>query len=382
MADRASGRQVPLPVDSCLSHDKLVCMAEYVIESLNVRRIEVLDPRGQADAALLPPFSDSEIRRMYKFLVLSRAFDERALTLQREGRLGTYPSILGQEAAQVASALAITPGDWVFPSFREMGMHITLGYPIPLLFRYWAGDERGLRAPEGLNVFPICVSVGTHLPHAAGAAMAAKIKGDPIAVVAYFGDGATSKGDFHEGLNLAGVFGLPLVFICQNNQWAISVPVARQTAAKTLAQKAWAYGFEGVQVDGNDVFAVYCATREALAKARSGGGPTLIECLTYRIADHTTADDAGRYRSAAEVAEWRAKDPILRLRLFMEEKGFWTGEDEKRSWEEARAAIEAAVHEAESAPSPEPGEMFDSACAELSPRQKRQREELLTARKG
>ena len=352
-------------------------MAEYIIESMNVRRIEVLDPQGKADDTLLPPLSDDEIRRMYELLVLSRAFDERALTLQREGRLGTYPSILGQEAAQVASALAINKEDWVFPSFREMGMHIALGYPIPLLFRYWAGDERGLRTPDGLNIFPVCVSVGTHLPHAAGAAMAARIRGDRIAVVAYFGDGATSKGDFHEGFNMAGVFRLPVVFICQNNQWAISMPVEQQTAAKTLAQKAWAYGFEGIQVDGNDVFAVYRATREALDKARAGGGPTFIECLTYRIADHTTADDADRYRSAAEVEEWRMKDPILRLRLFMEQRGIWTGEYETRTWEKAKTAIEAAVHEAESAPSPEPGEMFDFACAELSPRQKRQREELL-----
>lgn len=351
-------------------------MAEHVIQSLNVRRIEVLDPQGNADETLLPPLSGDEIRRIYELLLLSRAFDERALTLQREGRLGTYPSILGQEAAQVASAFAIAQGDWVFPTFRELGAQITLGYPLPLLFRYWAGDERGLRTPEGLNVFPICVSVGTHFPHAAGAAMAARMRGDRIAVVAYCGDGATSKGDFHEGLNLAGVFKLPAVFICQNNQWAISVPVERQTASQTLAQKAWAYGFEGVQVDGNDVFAVYRATREALEKARNGGGPTFIECLTYRIADHTTSDDAARYRAAAEVEEWKARDPVLRLRLFMERRGLWTDEDEKQSWEEARGAIEAAVHEAESAPPPELGEMFDCACAELSSRQKRQREEM------
>ncbi len=352
-------------------------MADHVIHSLNVRRIEVLDPLGNADTALLPSLSDDEIRRMYGFLLLSRAFDERALTLQREGRLGTYPSILGQEAAQVGSAFAIRERDWVFPSFREMGMHITLGYPMALLFRYWAGDERGLETPPGLNIFPICVSVGTHFPHAAGTALAAKIRRDPIAVVAYCGDGATSKGDFHEALNMAGVYSLPVVYICQNNQWAISVPVAQQTAARTLAQKAWAHGFEGVQVDGNDVFAVYRATREALEKARSGEGPTFIECLTYRIADHTTADDAGRYRAAAEVEEWKAKDPILRLRLFMEQRGLWTGEDEQRSGEEARAAVEAAVHEAEVASPPEPGEMFDSVCASLSPRQKRQRAEIL-----
>jgi pyruvate dehydrogenase E1 component alpha subunit len=352
-------------------------MAEYVIDSLTVKRIEVLDPQGNADEALLPPFSDEEFKRGYELLVLARAFDERALTLQREGRIGTYPSILGQEAAQVGSALAIDKRDWVFPSFRETGMQIALGYPIPLLFRYWGGDERGMRAPDGLNVFPVCVSVGTHLPHAAGAAMAARIRGDRCAVVACFGDGATSKGDFHEGFNMAGTFGLPVVFICQNNQWAISIPVERQTAAQTLARKAWAYGFEGVQVDGNDLFAVYRATREALDKARNGGGPTFIECLTYRMADHTTADDASRYRSSAQVDEWRTRDPLLRLRLFMERRGLWTEEDEKGAWERARGTIDEAVREAESAPPPEPEEMFTYAYAELSPRLQREREELI-----
>ncbi|HEY6873672.1 MAG TPA: pyruvate dehydrogenase (acetyl-transferring) E1 component subunit alpha [Geobacteraceae bacterium] len=351
-------------------------MAEYIIDSMTVKRIEVLDPRGNADEALLPPFPDEEIRRIYELLVLARAFDERALTLQREGRIGTYPSILGQEAAQVGSALAIGKEDRVFPSFREMGAQIALGYPIPLLFRYWAGDERGMRSPDDLDVFPICVSVGTHLPHAAGAALAAQLRGDRCAVVAYFGDGATSKGDFHEAFNMAGVFGLPVVFICQNNQWAISVPVERQTAAKTLARKAWAYGFEGVQVDGNDVFAVCRATGAALEKARGGGGPTFIECLTYRLADHTTADDASRYRPDAEVEEWRNRDPLLRLRLFMERKGLWSDADENEAWERARGTIDEAVREAESAPPPEPGEMFDFACANLSPRQQRQREEL------
>jgi pyruvate dehydrogenase E1 component alpha subunit len=354
-------------------------MSEQIIESFNVTRLEVLDPLGNADKALLPPHSGDEIRKMYEYLVLSRAFDERALSLQREGRIGTYPSILGQEASQVGSALAVAKGDWVFPSFREMGVHITLGYPIPLLFRYWAGDERGLRTPDTLNIFPVCVSVGTHLPHAVGAALAARIRGDRIAVAAYFGDGATSKGDFHEALNLAGVFGLPVVFICQNNQWSISLPVKQQTAAKTLAQKAWAYGFEGIQVDGNDVFAVYRATRNALEKARQGGGPTFIECLTYRLADHTTADDASRYRPASEVEEWRQRDPLLRLRLFMEQNGHWTENDEKTAWERARAAIDAAVQEAESAPFPEPGDMFDYSRATLSLRQQRQLEEVNSA---
>lgn len=353
-------------------------MPEETIASLAVKRLTILDETGAADAALLPPFSDDEIRRCYELLVLSRTFDTRALALQREGRIGTYPSILGQEATQVGSALAIGKTDWVFPSFREMGMHITLGYPLDLLFRYWAGDERGMQAPADLNVFPICVSVGTHIPHAVGAALAAKLRGDPITVVTYFGDGATSKGDFHEGFNLAGVFRAPVVFICQNNQWAISVPVARQTASATLAQKAWAYGFDGVQVDGNDVFAVYRATREALEKARSGNGPTFIECLTYRLGDHTTADDASRYRPAAELETWRGRDPILRLHRYMEQKGLWSEAYGTEVQQHAEARIDEAVHRAESAPPPEPGEMFDAAVATLSPRQKRQREEMKT----
>ncbi len=352
-------------------------MPEETIASLAVRRLSILDESGTADAALLPSFSDDEIRRCYELLVLSRAFDTRALALQREGRIGTYPSILGQEAAQVGSALAIAKSDWVFPSFREMGMHITLGYPLDLLFRYWAGDERGMHAPDDLNIFPVCVSVGTHIPHAVGAALAAKLRGDPIAVVTYFGDGATSKGDFHEGFNLAGVYRAPVVFICQNNQWAISVPVARQTAATTLAQKAWAYGFEGVQVDGNDVFAVYRATSESLEKARSGGGPTFIECLTYRLGDHTTADDASRYRPAVELEAWRGRDPILRLRRYMEQKGLWSEAYGKDVQQQAEARIDEAVHMAESAPPPEPGEMVDAACATLSPRLQRQRDELV-----
>ena len=206
-------------------------MPEEMLATFAVRRLSILDENGNADEALMPSLSDAEIRRLHEAMVLSRTFDERAVSLQREGRLGTYPPIIGQEAAQIGSAFALSPGDWVFPSFREMGVHLTLGYPMAQLFQYWSGDERGLRTPDHFNIFPFCVSVGTHIPHAVGAALAARYRRDPIAVVAYFGDGATSKGDFHEGLNMAGVFRLPVVFICQNNQWAISVPLKAQTAA-------------------------------------------------------------------------------------------------------------------------------------------------------
>ena len=346
-------------------------MPETTIATFSIRRLEILDPDGNVDASLLPPLDHDQLRRIYELLILSRTFDQRALSLQREGRIGTYPSILGQEAAQVGSAFAVTPDDWVFPSFREMGAHFTLGYPMDLLIRYWAGDERGMHTPPGLNIFPICVSVGTHIPHAVGAAMALRLKGEKGAVVAYFGDGATSKGDFHEGFNMAGVYRLPLVFICQNNQWAISVPLQGQTAAATLAQKAVAYGFEGVQVDGNDVLAVYRAAREALEKARSGGGPTFIECLTYRMGDHTTADDAGRYRPVEELAAWQGRDPIRRLERYLATLGLWDEAYGKEVREKSGAIVDAAVVKAEAASPPEPQDMFDALCAEPGQRQQR-----------
>jgi len=348
-------------------------MPEEILASFAVKRLSILDAAGEVDDALMPPFTDAELDRMYQAMVLARTFDERAVALQREGRLGTYPPIMGQEAAQVGSALALSPQEWIFPSFREAGVHLTLGYPAAALLQYWTGDERGQQAPEGLNIFPFCVAVASQIPHAVGAALAARYRRDPIAVVAYFGDGATSKGDFHEGFNMAGVFRLPLVFICQNNQWAISVPLKGQTAAATLAQKAIAYGFEGVQVDGNDPFAVYRATRQALDKARSGAGPTFIECLTYRMADHTTADDASRYRSAEEVALWRGRDPILRLERFLAKRGLWNESAGLDARSRAAGIIDAAVREMEALPPPSAAELFETTVAELSPRQAAQK---------
>lgn len=344
-------------------------MPETIIESFHVKRLEILDEKGNVDEYLMPPFSDADIHRIYELLILSRMFDQRALNLQREGRLGTYPSILGQEASQIGSAYALEKSDWVFPSYRELGVYLSLGYPLHMIFQYWGLDERGLKTPYDLNIFPLCIPVGTQVPHAVGAAMAAKYKKDKIAVITYFGDGGTSKGDFHEGLNMAGVFKLPVVLICQNNHWAISLPREKQTAAKTLAQKAYAYGIEGIQVDGNDVFAVYKATEYSLKKAKSGNGPTLIECVTYRISDHTTADDASRYRPKEEVEMWKAKDPILRLRLFMEKKGLWTNEYQKDVEDKALSMVDEAVKVAESTEHPHPEEMFKYIYEKLTPRQ-------------
>ena len=351
-------------------------MPEKMIESFNVKRLEILDEKGNADESLMPALPDADIRRLYELLVLSRTFDHRALNLQREGRLGTYASILGQEASQIGSAFAFEKTDWIFPSFREMGVYITMGYRLHMLFQYWSGDERGIKPPDDLNIFPVCVPVGTQIPHASGTAMAIKYKGEKKAVAVYFGDGGTSEGDFHEGMNFAGVFRLPVVFICQNNQWAISVPREKQTASKTLAQKAFAYGFEGIQVDGNDIFAVYKATKDALDKAKKGEGPTLIECFTFRMTDHTTADDASRYRSKEEIEAWKPKDPVLRLKLFMEKKGLWTEQYQREIEDRAKEMVDEAVKMEEKIERPDPKDMLAFTCEKLSPRQMREMREL------
>jgi pyruvate dehydrogenase E1 component alpha subunit len=347
-------------------------MPENVLESFQVKRLDILDEKGNADAALLPSLPDDDLKRMFEVLILARTFDQRALNLQREGRIGTYPSILGQEASQIGSALAAEKKDWLFTTFRESGVYVALGYPLHLLFQYWAGDERGMKIPEGMNIFPLSIPVGTQITHAVGAAAAAKYRKDRAGVLVYFGDGGSSRGDFHEGLNMAGVFKLPVVFLCQNNQWAISVRREQQTAAKTIAQKAIAYGFEGIQVDGNDLFAVYKATRDALEKGKEGGGPTLIECFTYRMSDHTTSDDATRYRSKEEIETWKARDPILRLRLFLEKKGIWTEAWQKDVEARSKAAVDEAQKKAESAEPPKPQDMFTYTYAGLSPRQARE----------
>lgn len=352
-------------------------MPKKTIKSFSVEWLQILDEQGNCDEELRPPLSDEETQKLYEWMVLARTFDEKAFKLQREGRLGTYASILGQEAAQVGSAFALQPSDWMFPSFREAGVSIVRGLPLELIFQYWAGDERGSLIPEGQNDFPITIPVGTHIPIAAGAAWAAKAKGDPVAVMAYLGDGATSKGDFHEGFNFAGVFGLPVVFLCQNNHWAISVPLRRQTASATLAQKAMAYGFEGIQVDGNDIFAVYKATNEALKRARGGDGPTFIECFTYRIGDHTTADDASRYRSQEEVEQWRKKDPIDRLKIYMEKKGLWDDSYGRKVQSEAKEQVEAAVKEEEATPPPDPRDIFRYTFEELTEELREQMENFL-----
>ncbi|MCX8116968.1 MAG: pyruvate dehydrogenase (acetyl-transferring) E1 component subunit alpha [Desulfobacterota bacterium] len=333
---------------------------------------QILKPDGTLRPGAEPPLSDEKVFALYQKMVFIRLADQRALMLQRQGRMGTYAPIWGQEACQVGSAILFQKEDWVFPAFRELGATLMMGVPLKTIYLYWMGNELGSQAPEGVNVLPVSIPVGTHPLHAVGTAWAAKIRREKVVTIAYFGDGATSKGDFHEAMNFAGVFKTPTLFFCQNNQFAISVPRRIQTASETIAQKAIAYGMDGIQVDGNDLFAVYAVTKEAVEKARSGGGPTLIEAVTYRFGPHTTADDPTKYRSEEEIEPWRPLDPLVRLRSYLRERGLWTEEVENRITEEAKKEIDEAVKEAEAIPAPEVEDIFKYVYAEMTPALKEQ----------
>ncbi len=346
---------------------------EKIIGKFEVPYLQILDENGKSNSKLMPSISKNILTEMYKSLVLTRAFDDKALKLQRQGRLGTYAPMRGQEACQIGSAFALQKDDLVFPAFRENGVFMIRGVPAHMLFQYWAGDERGMRIPNGINILPVSITVGAHLPHAAGAAMAFRHQGLKNAAVVYFGDGATSEGDFHEAMNFAGVFKAPCVFICENNQWAISVPVKEQTASATIAQKAIAYGFYGIQVDGNDVFAVYRATLEALERARRGDGPTLIECFTYRLTDHTTSDDAKKYRSEDEVREWESKDPLPRFENYLINEKILNPVIIQKIKIDAEQLIEREIKVAESMTPQPPTEMFDYIFASRTPELDEQR---------
>jgi pyruvate dehydrogenase E1 component alpha subunit len=311
-------------------------------------RLSILDPEGRVDDELMPELELAQIQNAYRSMAKMRAFDDKALKLQRQGRMGTWPPIKGQEAIQVGVAMAMADDDWLVPAFREHGLQLMRGIPGHLLYAYWNGDERGSCYPEGVRCMPVAVPVGSQWQHGAGIGLALKLKGEKAVAVTFGGDGSTSQGDFHEALNIAGVYQSQTVFVIQNNQWAISIPLHQQTASSTLAQKSHAYGIPGLQVDGNDVFAVYAAAVEALERARSGGGPTLLEAVTYRLGDHTTADDASRYRSDEEVKKWESKDPMIRLRLYLEANDAWNDDQEQALTEENQQWVDEQVRAFES----------------------------------
>src|SRR5436309_4277352 len=337
-----------------------------------VEYLSILDSDGNLDTALEPKLADNELKSLYRAMLLGRRLDERMVRLQRQGRIGTFAPTKGQEAAQMGSIFTLRPTDWMVPSFRETAAMIWRGWPIEKLLRFFAGHLEGGQPEPDQHDLPITIPVATQLPHAVGLAYAAQYRGDDVVVMAYFGDGATSEGDFHEALNFAGVWHVPVVFVCQNNQWAISVPLKKQTHSRTIAQKALAYGLPGIQVDGNDVLAVYAASREAVERARAGDGPTLIECVTYRLGVHTTADDPTKYRTDQEVAMWEQKDPLTRFRAYLEKRNLLEEGLEQQVDEE----IAEAVRRFETTPAADPLAMFDHVYAELTPELTAQRDEM------
>jgi len=346
---------------------KGVRMPRTQVYNAVTERLEILDPTGAVDESSMPALAPDLIREIYVDMVRMRAMDDKALKLQRQGRMGTWPPIKGQEAIQAGVAHAMHDDDWLIPAFREHGIMLLRGVPAHLIYAYWAGDERGSAYPDGVRVFPVAVPVGSQWQHGTGVGLSLKLRGEKAVAVALGGDGSTSEGDFHEALNCAGVFETPSVFVIQNNQWAISVPLHQQTAAETLAQKAHAYGIPGIQVDGNDVFAVYAAAAEALERARSGRGPTLIEAVTYRLGDHTTADDASRYRKDAEVLEWEARDPILRLRRYLESRDLWDDDREQALSASVQSWVDEQVAALEAMPPQDPSDIFSYMYADLPP---------------
>lgn len=350
------------------------------VASFTVEYHRVLDPEGKA-VAPLPDFAReaATLQDLYRAMVLTRTFDAKAVALQRTGRLGTFASSLGQEAMAVGAGSAMRPEDVLLPSFREQGAQFLRGVRMVELLLYWGGDERGSNFESTREDFPICVPVGTHAPHAAGVALAFQLRGEKRVAVCTVGDGATSKGDVYEAMNFAGLRKLPLVFLVNNNQWAISVPRSTQSAAETLAQKAIAAGFSGVQVDGSDVIAVRQVVGEAIERARAGSGPTLVEALTYRLSDHTTADDATRYRDDAEVsARWK-EEPIARLRRYLVAVGSWSTVQEESLLAECAKLVEAAADEYLAISPPAPESMFDHLYARLPEALVEQRKSLLSS---
>lgn len=309
----------------------------------------------------LPKFAQNpnNLIPLYRAMALTRLFDKKAVALQRTGQLGTYASSLGQEAISVATGNIMQPEDVLLTSYREYGAQLQRGVTMTELLLYWGGDERGMAYQGPRQDFPICVPVASQVPHAVGVGYAIKLRREPRVAVCVFGDGATSKGDFYEAINAAGVWRLPVVFVINNNGWAISMPLEAQTRTRTLAQKAIAAGIPGEQIDGNDVIALRDRIKQAIEKARTGSGPCLIEALTYRLCDHTTADDASRYREQAEVEQrWRF-DPVQRLQTYLIQAGAWDKTQETDLQAELARQVEAAVQEYLNTPPQVPESMFD-----------------------
>ncbi len=340
-------------------------MAQVVPAEGDLRRV-IGDGEQIADGEV-EGLEERDFLELYRSMVLLRTYDERSLVYHRQGRIGTYAIFWGHEAMQAGAVHALSDEDWIFPSYRESAVGLLRGMPPEVVLSWWRGHPAGWWDPRQYRVASIAVPIATHVPHAAGLAWGARLKGEKTAAIAFFGDGATSEGAFHEGANFAAVMRAPLVLLCNNNQWAISTPLSAQTRAETLADKAAGYGMPGVRVDGGDPLAVYEAVAEALARARAGEGPTFVEALTYRCAPHATADDPSAYWDAARVEEERANECLGRYERYLRRLGILTDElaDEART--DALARMKAGIAAAEALPAPDPEEVFAHAYVDPPP---------------
>jgi pyruvate dehydrogenase E1 component alpha subunit len=348
------------------------------IPDFKVEYLSILNEKGEVDEKLEPEIPEELLLKLHRAMLLGRRFDERLLSLQRQGRIGTFAPITGQEASQLGAVALLRPSDWFVPSFRETGAELWRGRTMESVILSFGGFSEGAHGEPKSNNLPVSVPVASQVLHAVGLAWGIKYRQKDDVAMTFFGDGGTSEGDFHEGLNFAGVYQAPVIFVCQNNQWAISVPRSKQSRSKTLAQKALAYGLPGIQVDGNDILAVYVAAEEAINRARSGEGPTMIECVTYRMMMHTTADDPKRYRTEKEVEAWKKRDPIVRLQKYMTDKGLLSDDKIEALEAQIKDEIQAAVERAEEImkTAGDPLVMFEHAYAEMPPNLVEQSQEL------
>ncbi|PKR77375.1 pyruvate dehydrogenase (acetyl-transferring) E1 component subunit alpha [Halalkalibacillus sediminis] len=337
---------------------------------------KIIDDQGNLiDSSYENDIDEELVRKLYYHMSRIRLFDRKAISLQRQGRIGTYPPFEGQEASQVGSALALDSDDWLFPTYRDHGAMLTFGSDMTRTFLYWNGRAEGCVPPEGKNIFPAAVPIATQIPHAVGAAWAEKRKGTKNVAIAYFGDGATSEGDFHEGLNFASVFKTPTILFNQNNGYAISVPIEKQMNSKTIAQKGLAYDIPSIRIDGNDVFSVYFETKKAVERARSGEGPTLIEAVTWRTGAHTTADDPTKYRPEGQGEN--VVNPIERLENYMKNNDFWDEEWIAKTEAELTQEVESALEAMEKYPPAKPEDLFDHVFTNTPPQLVEQKESYL-----
>ncbi len=344
-------------------------------DPLKKKQLQILDPKGKViNKDLEPSINKKELLNLYETMVLGRIADIKALQYQRQGRMLTYAPNRGQEAAQLGAVAAMEPQDWLVPAFRELNAMIYRGVSLEKLYLYWYGNEWGSHFDEDVRVLPIDIIIGSQVNHAAGLAYASKIKKKNEVAVTFIGDGGTSHGEFYEGLNFGAAFDVPMVIVVQNNQYAISTPRKKATKAETLAQKAVAAGIEGIQVDGNDILAMYVATKYAIDHARAGKGPVLIEAVTYRLGPHTTSDDPTIYRKDDEVKEWEAKDPIIRFKKYLMDKKYLTEAKDKKLNEEKAEFVGETFKKVEQSGPSELLDIFQYTYAEMTPQLKEQYE--------